>query len=105
MKKIIATIMALIVCWMVFAGCGSSAEGHIRSKDYRFVVIDNDVSTEEFDDGYIKESYFITDTETGVVYVYFTGYRKGTMAALLNADGTPILYDFEQRKFVKSGDK
>lgn len=105
MKKIITTVIALIICLSMFVGCGSNAKGYIESKDCRFVVIDNDVSTEEFDNGHISKSYFIADTETGVVYVYFDGYRRGAITALLNSDGTPMLYDFEHKKIIESGDK
>lgn len=104
MKKIVATIVALIVCWIIFAGCGSKTNGDVPQA--RFVIIDNSVSVESPPNGTaIDNAYFFADRETGVVYFYIDGFYRGAITVLLNADGTPMLYDFEHKKIIEGGDK
>lgn len=104
MRKIIATIMVLIVCWMFFAGCGSKTISDVPQT--RFVIIDDSVSVESPPiGGAVDNAYFFADRETGVVYFYANGYRQGAITALLNADGTPMLYDFEHKKIIEGGGK
>ena len=44
---------------------------------------------------------FFADRETWVVYFYVDGYRQGAITALLSTDGTPMLYDFENKKIIE----
>ena len=100
MKKIIAIIMSLIVCWIIFAGCGNKNNGDVPQT--RFVIIDDNVSIESPPNGTdIDNAYFFADRETGVVYFYVDGYRQGAITALLSTDGTPMLYDFENKKIIE----
>ena len=90
MKKIIVFVLALIMCAVIFAGCGGTKENS------RFVIIDSDVESENR-----ISSALYADKQTNVVY-WFTksGYGQ-TMTVLLNSDGTPMLYDFENNKIIE----
>ena len=90
MKKIIVFVLALVMCAVIFAGCGGTKENS------RFVIIDSDVKSEDR-----ISSALYADKQTNVVY-WFTksGYGQ-TMTVLLNSDGTPILYDFEKEKIIE----
>lgn len=72
MKKLI--ICVIIVTLLLF---GCHRESSNEKKRFTFI---------ESDDGY----YIFVDTETNVMYVQFYG---GGITALLNADGTPILWN------------
>lgn len=76
----------------IFAGCGGTKENS------RFVIIDSDIETEDR----ISTALY-ADKQTNVVY-WFTksGYGQ-TMTVLLNSDGTPVLYDFENEKIIEKG--
>ena len=88
MKRIVAIILVVMMSCSIFAGCGNS----------RFVIIDSNVESE---DRIITALY--ADKQTNVVY-WFTksGYGQ-TMTVLLNSDGTPVLYDFENEKIIEKG--
>ena len=91
MKRIVAIILVLIMSCFIFAGCGTK-------ENSRFVVVDSNVESE---DRIITALY--ADKQTNVVY-WFTksGYGQ-TMTVLLNSDGTPVLYDFENEKIIEKG--
>ena len=90
MKKIIVFVLALIMCAVIFAGCG------VTKENSRFVIIDSDVQSENR-----ISSALYAAKQTNVVY-WFTksGYGQ-TMTVLLNSDGTPMLYDFENNKIIE----
>lgn len=89
MKKIIAFVLALVMCAVIFAGCGGTKENS------RFVIIDSDIKTEN-----LSNTALYVDKQTGIVYWYtHSGYGQ-TMTVLLNPDGTPVLYDFEKEKII-----
>lgn len=90
MKKIVAIILVLMMSCFIFAGCGGTKENS------RFVIIDSNVESE---DRLLSALY--ADKQTNVVY-WFTksGYGQ-TMTVLLNSDGTPVLYDFENEKIIE----
>ena len=89
MKKIIAFVLALVMCAVIFAGCGGTKENS------RFVIIDSDIKTEN-----LSNTALYVDKQTGIVYWYtHSGYGQ-TMTVLLNPDGTPVLYDFEKDKII-----
>jgi len=90
MKKIIVFVLALVMCAVIFAGCGGTKENS------RFIVIDSDTKAEN-----LSNTVLYVDKQTGVVYWYtHSGYGQ-TMTVLLNSDGTPILYDFENNKIIE----
>lgn len=90
MKKIIVFVLALVMCAVIFTGCGGTKENS------RFVIIDSDVESE----GRLSSALY-ADKQTNVVY-WFTksGYGQ-TMTVMLNSDGTPVLYDFEKREIIR----
>lgn len=90
MKKIIVFALALVMCAVIFAGCGGTKENS------RFVIIDSDVESEDR-----LSSALYADKQTNVVY-WFTksGYGQ-TMTVMLNSDGTPVLYDFEKQEIIR----
>lgn len=90
MKKIIVFALALVMCAVIFAGCGGTKENS------RFVIIDSDVESEDR-----ISSALYADKQTNVVY-WFTksGYGQ-TMTVMLNSDGTPVLYDFEKQEIIR----
>ena len=90
MKRIVAIILVVIMSCFIFAGCGGTKENS------RFVIIDSNVESEER-----ISSALYADKQTNVVY-WFTksGYAQ-TMTVLLNSDGTPVLYDFENNKIIE----
>ena len=76
----------------IFAGCGGTKENS------RFVVVDSNVESEN-----LSNTALYVDKQTGIVYWYtHSGYGQ-TMTALLNPDGTPVLYDFENEKIIEKG--
>lgn len=90
MKKIIVFVLALVMCAVIFTGCGGTKENS------RFVIIDSDVESENR-----ISSALYADKQTNVVY-WFTksGYGQ-TMTVMLNSDGTPVLYDFEKQEIIR----
>lgn len=91
MKKIIVFVLALVMCAVIFTGCGGGTK-----ENSRFIIIDSDVESEDR-----FSSALYADKQTNVVY-WFTksGYGQ-TMTVLLNSDGTPVLYDFEREKIIE----
>ena len=90
MKKIIVFVLALIMCAVIFAGCGGTKENS------RFVIIDSDVESENR-----ISSALYADKQTNVVYLFTKSGYGQTMTVLLNSDGTPMLYDFENNKIIE----
>ena len=92
MKRIVAIILVVMMSCFIFAGCGGTKENS------RFVIIDSNVESEDR----ITTALY-ADKQTNVVY-WFTksGYGQ-TMTVLLNSDGTPVLYDFENEKIIEKG--
>lgn len=90
MKKIIVFVLALVMCAVIFAGCGGTKENS------RFVIVDSDIKAEN-----LSNTALYVDKQTGIVYWYtHSGYGQ-TMTVLLNSDGTPVLYDFEKEKIIE----
>lgn len=83
MKKLIAFLMAIALCACLFAGCEDSMK-----RDYwsgtGFVYIESKMN--------IQYLYY---EDTGVMYVYDGDSYRGGLAPLLNADGTPMIWEGE----------
>ena len=91
-KKIIAIVAACVLA-LCLVGCDSGA-----SKRSEEVQVENGRFLSDLPDCYV-----ITDTETGVQYLFakhsggYAGY--GGLTVLLNADGSPVIaegYDHER---------
>ena len=68
--KLVVIIMLLCIC---LSGCGYEISETERTYN---------ISTEDI----------YVDAETGVMYLWQTGYYKGGLSVMLNADGTPKVY-------------
>lgn len=96
MKRIIALILALIMCVAIFTGCGtkiSEVEENAISITSRFVQISTDGS------GLYRYHLVYVDKETGVMYWCISGIG---LTVMVNADGTPMRYDLESHKIIES---
>jgi len=99
MKKVIALILTLIVCMTIFVGCGDKVE-NVNNDAFpipdRFVRISYDKC------GIDSYDYCVyADKQTGVMYWAVIGYEKFGITALLNADGTPMRYDFDTKEIIE----
>ena len=83
MKKLIAFLMAIALCACLFVGCEESANKNYWAGS-GFVYIE---SKEHLDYLYYED--------TGVMYVYDDTSYRGGLAPLLNADGTPMIWEGE----------
>ena len=75
-KTIIAALAAVLAC-LIAVGCTES----VVAEDGRFLS-----------DGY-GTAYVITDTHTGVQYMYYYNARGGGIAVLVDADGKPLIQE------------
>jgi hypothetical protein len=100
MKKIIAFVLALVMCAVIFVGCDTSIpkldDGGGISIPNRFIEIANNSG------GLMDNSHKIyVDKETNVMYWYIYGGYHAGLTVMLNSDGTPMLYDFENNKIIE----
>ena len=93
MKKIITFILAialaisLAACDTTYAEAAAAAEE--RAANARFIIVEESVS------GLGNCADIIVDTQTGVMYLYIdvpSSHKLG-MTALLNTDGTPMIWE------------
>lgn len=92
MKRIIALILALIMCAAIFVGCQTKYKA-TANETKRFVEIESDM---EMDSSGItvRGNTIYADRETGVMYLVFYGGNRAGITVLLGADGKPLIYDF-----------
>ena len=83
MKKLIAIFMAIALCACLFIGCGESSKEKYWAGS-GFVYIE---SKEHLDYLYYEE--------TGVIYVFDNSPYMGGLTPLVNADGTPMIWEGE----------
>lgn len=75
-KTIIAALAAVLAC-LIAVGCTDS----VAAEDRRFLS-----------DGY-GTAYVITDTHTGVQYMYYYYSHSGGLTVLVDADGKPLIQE------------
>lgn len=97
MKKLIV-IIALISC-IGISGCVSESSNQlddVRTSDKgRFAVVGEHLSGTQYIDDYV----IITDTETGVQYIWIMPYGKNGVAfPLYNTDGTVSTVKVEEKQ-------
>lgn len=78
-------VMILFSILVMFTGCGTvqASEEHV-SVTFE-VVCKTRISN--------KQVYIVTHAETGVLYIYENGGYSNNMTVMLDADGTPLLYE------------
>lgn len=75
-KTIIAALAAVLAC-LIAVGCTDS----VAAEDGRFLL-----------KGY-GTAHVITDTHTGVQYMYYYNARGGGITVLVDADGKPLIQE------------
>lgn len=98
MKKsiiIILIVAILVIATIGFCGCDDKKSTNYGSIDNdRFVVIQhNDLKTSVF--GEDEYTIVLYDKETKVMYLFVKNGYGGGLTVLVNADGTPMLYEGE----------
>lgn len=90
MKKIIVLILVMALV-LSLAACGVETENE-NEKSARFVVVGERV---HFEDGTTTpcSGRIFVDMETGVMYLKVVGSYESGMTAILNADGTPMIWE------------
>jgi hypothetical protein len=82
-KKILCLLLVLIIPLILFSGCKNKI--NISDSEYtRFYIIDY--------------NHYVTvyvDKETRVMYLFVKNDYKGGLTAMLNPDGTPMLWEGE----------
>ena len=87
MKKLIVLLMAIALCACLF-GCGTVIEDKSEVKE---IPVSMFVCVEKCEGWWI-----VYHRETKVMYVVSAGYYNcGTFTVLLNADGTPMIWEGE----------
>ena len=90
MTKIITILMAIALCACLFVGCSGSSVS--TSPTYNKDAPSMFVTVEHVGD-YWRVVYH---KDTKVMYVVSSGsYSRGTFTAMLNPDGTPMIWEGE----------
>lgn len=90
-KKLISLLLVLVMPMLVLCGCSCSMETNPYNtieKCGRFVIIKEYTSMNTV---YVE----MYDKNTKVMYVYVDLGESGSLQVLLNADGSPMLYEGE----------
>lgn len=90
-KKLISLLLVLVMPMLVLYGCSCSIETtpyNTIEKCGRFVIIKEYTSMSTV---YVE----MYDKNTKVMYVYVDLGESGSLQVLLNADGSPMLYEGE----------
>ena len=76
-RKTIITALAAVLACLITVGCNES----VAAEDGRFLL-----------EGY-GTAHVITDTHTGVQYMYYYNARGGGITVLVDADGKPLIQE------------
>lgn len=87
-KKLISLLLVLVMPMLVLCGCNDPRTSKV-GQEYNIGNI-TFVKVEQSGDFCI-----LVDKETRVMYLYDRGDYHGGITALLNADGSPMLYEGE----------
>lgn len=86
MNKLIAIFVAIALCACLFVGCSSPEAVENVSKSSSFVIVEDAY-------GY----YIVYHRDTKVMYALSsTNYNMGNFTVLVNADGTPMVWQGEE---------
>lgn len=86
MRKLLAVLMAIALCARLLVGCsGSPSVEEEVSRNPSFVIVEDGASY-----------YVVYHKDTKVMYTFSTGVNNcGSFCLLVNADGTPMIWDGE----------
>ena len=84
MKRLLVVLMAIALCGCLFAGCnGSPAVEEEVSRNSSFIIVEDGASY-----------YVVYHKDTKVMYTLSAGgYNCGSFCLLVNADGTPMVWE------------
>ena len=97
MKRVLVAIFALVVAVSISA-CGANQPEKVDNTDSpQPEKVDNTDSPSRFVIVEYADAWYIAaDKDTRVMYVVSDGYyNRGTFTLLVNADGTPLVYEGE----------
>ena len=86
-RKLLSLISVLVISASLLTGCApvAGAETEVEEIEYdRFVMVYKESRTRVY-----------VDIETGVQYTLYDGAYGAAMEVLLDADGKPLLYEWE----------
>lgn len=84
MKKLLVFFVIIVICISLFVGCSAEARMENEWSGSGFTYIEKK--------GHV---HYLYHNDTKVIYVFFEEYSgySGGMTALLNPDGTPMIYE------------
>lgn len=89
MKKLLILLLVLIMPIGLLCGCGFENEEDIERENSSFAIIEN------VDLGNCYSYMVMVHKDTKVMYLWTIGYYKSGLTVMLNADGTPMIWEGE----------
>ena len=90
-KKLISLLLVLVMPMLVLCGCNRE-----KAESFELVKEDRFTTVRQYQQDIGNYSYtIIADKETRVMYVIYRYQSSRGITALLNPDGTPMLYEGE----------
>lgn len=88
-KKIVYLLLILIMPLMLFSGCGNNAQTSSNGSEFIIgdIVFIKVIRGDDFD--------IFVDKNTKVMYIFNKTTYQGGLTVLVNADGTPMLWEGE----------
>ena len=88
--KILAFVVALIMCIVMLVACNSSEESVAAVEtSSRFVLVES-FKTDTFSS---SAAYVIVDTETNVCYLLVVESQGAGLTVMVDAEGNPLLWE------------
>jgi hypothetical protein len=88
--KILSILIFLLIPVFILAGCNLNTNqnaNNIDIGDSIFIIL------ERKDIGYGYQTMILVNEKTKEMYLYVVGNYKGGVSKMLNADGTPMLWE------------
>lgn len=87
-KKILCLLMVLILPVLCLCGCSKSTTSNTNAQGDSLVCVEQNAN--------LSGCYYIfVNRNTRVMYFYFRSGNGGGLIVMLNADGTPMLWEGE----------
>lgn len=102
MKKYLVSIVGVFIFLLVFASCtyGKTPTNDVYTESPSYLVqVESRMITDEFSDIFVQiyrgyDYRLVYHKDTKVMYVVSDGrYNSGTFTVMLNADGTPMVWE------------